>query len=84
MTIRDDEINLVESSFLQVRKDTFPGKFMFSISYTSSEDFPVSIFPHPDNYEKCFGDILDPISHFVIGRIYEQVLDMSLTSPEEA
>jgi hypothetical protein len=48
-------------TILEVGEDPLPGKFMFSVSNSGSEDLPVSIFPHTDNYEKSFGDILDPI-----------------------
>jgi hypothetical protein len=60
MTIRDCEINLVESSFLQVREDSFPGKFMFGISDTSSEDLPETVYPTPATTSRALLTYLIP------------------------
>jgi hypothetical protein len=78
MTVRDNEIHFGESPVLQIGKYPFPGKFMFSVSYTSSEGPPLSVFPYPDDYEKSFVDVLDSISYFEIRCINEKIQNVGI------
>jgi hypothetical protein len=63
MTIGYNEIHRLETPILEVGEDSFPGKFMFSISDTSSEDLPESVFPYSGNHKQRFVDVLDLVSH---------------------